>query len=285
MRTLPGWLAAVGLFFSLTANAAVTIYGSAYVGGGGASTLYSINPSTGAATVIGPIGFPQVGAMDLSPSGVLFGMSPGTLITINRTTGVGTAVGPTGLGSFQDLAFRSDGTLFGYSQGDIYTINTTTGAATLIGNTGGFPDGNAIAFNGPTLYLGNTNGGAQGSLQSVNTTTAAVTVVAPFSYGAGFTPANQDRPGGMKFDRTTGTLYAAVIEGSTHPATGRFLGIIDPTTGAVTDVGPTIAGLDAIALLSSPVGGVPTLSDELLLVLAALALCLGFSRLNAAPAA
>src|SRR5262249_55018990 len=77
---------------------AQTIYGSAYTevfGGGvpGPSFLYSISPSTGAATLIGPIGFPGVGSLALAPNGVLYGVANvasstgrAELVTINTTT-------------------------------------------------------------------------------------------------------------------------------------------------------------------------------------------------------
>jgi len=88
---------------------AQTIYGSAYsetLGGGvpGPSFLYSISPTTGAATLIGPIGFPGAGSLGLAPNGTLYGVAnvasgAGTaeLVTINTTTGAGTLVGDTGV--------------------------------------------------------------------------------------------------------------------------------------------------------------------------------------------
>jgi hypothetical protein len=93
---------AVALFCSLPSANAVTIYGTAYIGGG-AATLYNIDPNTGTATPVGSgIGFDRVGGIDFDPStGILYGMGATDtfqLITINTTTGIGTSVGPTGLG-------------------------------------------------------------------------------------------------------------------------------------------------------------------------------------------
>jgi hypothetical protein len=263
------------------------IYGAAFTGPGTPATLYSINPTSGAATAIGLIGFTQVSGMDFSPTGQLFGVGVTggvtTLIRIDLTTGAGTAIGPLGggLGVAQDIAFRSDGTLFAYVAGDIYTINTTTGAATLVGNTGGFPDGNGIAFQGNTLYLANTGGTAPGTLWTVNTSTAALTPVATFTFGPGFTPASGDKTGAIKFDPASGRLFSAVIEGSGAGAL-RFLATIDVATGAVTDVGASVAGLDAIAILAAPAssGPVPTLSDAAMLLLAALMLLTGAMRVS-----
>jgi hypothetical protein len=266
----------IGFCIALSAHAQPsTIYGSAYAGSGAAATLYTLNSTTGAGTVVGPIGFAQVGALAFAANGTLYGVGYDTtandsvLITINTTTGAGTLVGLLGTGSFtQDIAFRpSDGVLFAYVEGDIYTINTATGVATLVGSTGSFPDGNAIAFSGSTLYLANDGGsGTDGTLQTINQATGAVTDVVPFTYGAGFTT-GFIRAAGMKFDPATSTLYAAIVSGS-GPANTRYLGTINTTTGAVTDIGTSVAGLDAIAITGAAappppaaVTAVPTLSE------------------------
>src|SRR5919106_926597 len=77
--------------------------------------------------------------------------SGGNLITINPVTGAGTVVGDTGLGfaAFGGLDFSSDGTLFaavniagngGTGSDHLATIDTATGAATVIGPFGGCTD-------------------------------------------------------------------------------------------------------------------------------------------------
>src|SRR5689334_22330584 len=89
-----------------------TIYGSAYTGFQGQASLYTINPTNGTATLVGPIGFPRVGAIAFSPSGTLYGVAdpvdgPPVLITINRTTGAGTEIGLlNGSEPVQDMSFR-----------------------------------------------------------------------------------------------------------------------------------------------------------------------------------
>ena len=250
---------------------ATTLYGSAFAGAAGPATLYSIDPTTGVATAIGPIGFNRVGALATAPWGQLFGIGhDGThsiLIRIDPRSGAGTLIGSLGItAATQDMAFRQDGFLFAYAGGVIYTVKVATGAATAVGTTGGFPDGNALAFQGNTLLLGNTAGGANGSLQTVNQATGAVTVDVALAYGAGFNPAANPRTAGMKFDPLTGMLFAAVVQNGG----GRFLAQINTTTGAVTDVGATVAGLDAIAFalpLSASI--VPTLSPFALILMAA----------------
>jgi hypothetical protein len=264
-------LLCMGIAAPSQAQAQSTIFGSAFAGPATSASLFAINPTNGSASLIGPIGFNQVGALDFGPDDRLYGIAvvagAATLIVINTATGAGTVVGALGVaGAAQDMAFRpSDGTLFAYIQGIIYTVNRDTGAATLVGSTGGFPDGNAIAFSSGTLLLGNTQGGTNGSLQSVNQTTAAVTPIVNFTYGPGFTPANNSRTAAMKFDPTTGALFAAIVEG--NGAAVRFLGVVDPVTGVVTDIGTTVAGLDGIAIRSARGDGIPTLSEWSLIAL------------------
>ena len=235
--------------------AAGTIYGSAYVGSSGAASLYTINSLTGAATLVGPIGFTTVGALAFSPSGTLYGSGTSTtvdgpvLIMINTATGAGTLVGATGTsGNFQDIAFRSDGTLFGYDGGTIYRFNTTTGAATMVGSTGfGFPDGNALAFSsGSILYTAN-----QTNLQSINQATGVATTVVALNYSGAF-GTGESRAAGMKFG-SDGTLWAAIVTGGAEGGgNARSLGIINLATGAVTDVGASVAGLDGLAVTGAP---------------------------------
>src|SRR5207247_4459405 len=99
---------------TVTVNVAIPtpsgrIFGSAYNGPDGPATLSSLSRANGSAAPIGPIGFAQMGALDFSPAGILYGegVLNGTheLLTINTATGVGTALGPTGLSDpFQDIA-------------------------------------------------------------------------------------------------------------------------------------------------------------------------------------
>jgi len=85
-------------------NAVQTLFGANAGGDGNAlSNLYSIDPATGTATLIGPIGFRAVSGMAFNRfTGVLYAtgrrLSSGTLVllTINTATGVGTEVGPLG---------------------------------------------------------------------------------------------------------------------------------------------------------------------------------------------
>jgi len=263
-------------------GAGPAFYGAAFNGPGGAATLYSVS-AAGTATAKGPIGFNRVGAMDVSSGGTLYGIGSNgsnvsVLITINTTTGAGTLVAPvTGSGwdttsVAQDISFRpSDGKLFAYQNGNVYTINTTTGAATLVGSDGvGFPDGNAIAFSGSTLYYA----GSQ-RLYTINQNTGAATLVVNLTFQPAFGSFSPRSPA-MKFDPTTNTLWAIVVSGGGGGAQ-ISLGTVNTTTGAVTFVGATQAGIDGLSLATAPpsTSGVPTMSWPLLGGLAVLLAGLG----------
>jgi hypothetical protein len=261
------------------------IYGAAFVGVNGPSTLYTISPTTGAATPVGSgIGFGEVSALAFAPNGTtLYGVGrtipAGTyvLLTIDTNTGAGTQIGPTGgVATFEDIAFRSDGVLFGYSQGSIWTINIATGAATMVGNQAQqFPTfGNALAFSpGGVLYTAN-----EANLLSINTATGVLTPVIALTYSASF-PAGLSRANGMKFHPVTGTLYASVVSG----ATAGSLGIIDVSTGNVSFIALTAAGMDALAISgqAAPPPPTPAPSTWLLLLTGMVAL-FGWKRWQAA---
>ena len=126
---------------------------------GGPGDLYSINKSTGVATLIGNTGF-FFNTIAFAPDGTLYlaaanlDFVTGMLIdkalkTINPSTAaVLTSVSTTHF--FGALGIRSDGKIFGGTgdQHELFTINPTTGAETLIGDTGSTFVGD-LAFSTP----------------------------------------------------------------------------------------------------------------------------------------
>jgi len=270
--------------FALPATAAPFLVGSAYSGASGAATLYRISAATGTATAVGPIGFARVGSLDLGPDGKLYGAGANlagaaVLLTINPNTGGGTVVGALGLApgrAVQDIAFRpSDGKLFAMATGDLFTVDPSTGAATLVGDTGlGFADGNGLAFRGATLFTATQTG-----LYTVNTGTGAASLAVALSYPAAFGP-NESRPPGMKFDAATGTLWTVVVNNGGGSGGLSSLGTIDVSTGAVTFVGATQAGMDGFAVTLFAPPAIPAVSDLTLVLLAVLLACCAVRRLG-----
>jgi hypothetical protein len=106
--------------------------------------LYSINPGTGVATLIGNTGkffdtiaFAPNGTLYLAAADLHMGPVNPTLETLNPSNATVLSTVPT-TDFFGALGVRSDGTIFG-GNGDLhalFTINPITGVETLIGDTG-----------------------------------------------------------------------------------------------------------------------------------------------------
>ena len=241
---------AVALFCSLPSANAVTIYGTAYIGGGPA-TLYTIDPNTGAATPVGTgIGYDRVGAIDFDPTtGILYGIGSNqpnifSLITINTTTGLGTTVGD-GVPNFQDINFRSDGTLFGLGGANIWKLNLTNGTPTLVGFTGFQGNGNGLAFDpSDTLYrISNADIFTISQIDG-NATDTGTNVQYPVNF-------LNPRTNAMDYDLANNILYASVVHGPglNSGPDANFIAEINLTTGAVSNPQLTVLGLDGLAVL------------------------------------
>ena len=119
--------------------------------------FYSINPTTGVATLVGAQGQPVTGLASFT-DGTIYGLGghsgatgrTDNLVTINTATGVATSVGPLVTVSLKEggLEFDSSGTLWGIEDGGtIFTINPLTGQATVVATTlSGFE---GLAITGP----------------------------------------------------------------------------------------------------------------------------------------
>ncbi len=133
------------------------LYGNTSTGyGAAADTLYSINPATGAATLIGRLGFSDVYALGFAQNGTLFGVedadSLSTLFSINLTTGIGTEIGNTGLQGIFDIASDPSGSGLYAADGNTYTLyklNTATAAPTQVGSYESVANVAGLAFLAP----------------------------------------------------------------------------------------------------------------------------------------
>jgi hypothetical protein len=99
--------------------------------------IYTINPFTGAATLVGSAGVTTVaGDWDLNygPNGTLYDDVAGTLYGIDTTTGKATLIGVAGGLEFQSIV-EGDGMLYGFDGRAMYSINLTNGSASFIRNT------------------------------------------------------------------------------------------------------------------------------------------------------
>ena len=267
------------LVLATSAGATPSLFGSAFFGRDGASTLVSLDPATGAATAIGLIGFERVSALAFDPTtGVLYGTgerSDGSdisvLLSVDTTTGAGTEIGPTGLEFFTngivfgdagfdsstDLSFRnSDNTLFSYTfdNDGLATVDLTTGAMTEENSDTSLSTlgirGYGLAFSATdTLYMADDI-----ALYTLDPATGGVLTTLPLSYPAA---TGISRLNALDFDPLTGVLYGSVNVGF-GSSRASFLATVDLDTGLVSVVGPTGAdglGLDAIAFARIPEPG------------------------------
>jgi hypothetical protein len=91
--------------------------------------LYSINPGTGAATLLGATGLSASCYCGLSSNGSTLYFSNGSnLYTLSTVNGAATSVGSTGGATFGGLLSESSTTLYG-GLTSVSTLSTTNGAA------------------------------------------------------------------------------------------------------------------------------------------------------------
>jgi hypothetical protein len=228
-----------------------TLYGAL----GGSSTtsdLYTIDPTTGTATLVGPIGYAVTGLAFDPTTGKLYGVttgnstsSPRSVITIDRVTGAGTPVGPFGgcCDNIADLAFKG-GKLFGWGEGpdDLVKIDKATGAATVVGNSGRSTYGDAMSVDKNGILYAAIEG-TSNNMYRVSMSTGAVSN--PVLLDDGPFPNTALNAGSFACDGTT--FFASAPPGSSHGGGAGDLVTVDVSTGAITTIGPTVAKLDAIA--------------------------------------
>lgn len=250
-------LLAGDLVFGARVSQAQGLWGSSSEVGPNASSLFTIDPATGLATLVGPTGFADaISGVKFDPqTGALYGIlgydcSGARLITINPSTGAGTLVAPL-IGSGFDgstmvfcgggsdgLAFAPDGTLYaaGFDLGTalILRVDKSTGAVldskVVEANIAGLafdPQGKLWISNGDAtgLPLLHTLDPATGSYTSTLTLSEYVVIS-----DLAFAP--------------DGTLYAALSDEDK-------LATVDTTTGLVTRIGSfggDVGGMVGLAL-------------------------------------
>jgi hypothetical protein len=205
--------------------------------------FYTVNTSTGAATLVGPTGFTRVNALAANPAGEVYAMrartvgstEPDVLFRIDPLTGAGTAVQTYTVDTdIRGLAFGPLGRLYAVQNASasdlLVSIDIVTGVVTTIGplgrtdvqGLGTLPGGNLIAS-----VLG---GGGQ--LYSVDPSTGGMTLI-----------------GGALGNDVQTVEFAG---GNRAWGARANLQIVDLTTGVTTLIGPMgiadVRGLAAIGL-------------------------------------
>ena len=186
------------------------LYGVGNSGSSSVTTLFSINPQTGAITAIGPIGASAV---------------------------------PNGTGFYSRLSVGSS-TLYLENNSNLYTINTTTGAATQVGTT----DGNDYLTSVPLFENGTYYAGTGSGIATINVTTGQITPGSAISGGPG-SPiglAPDPLPAGTPPVMLTANAY---MLGTAAPGVQNPFGIVDLNSGAFTLIGNMgSGGYDGLAV-------------------------------------
>jgi len=228
----------------------VLLYGAT---GGGSSSLYIIDPETGAATLIGPITDGEtnyrVSGLAFGLDGKLYGAGHDGFIEIDPTTGAATFIAPINMpagDTCADISFAPDGTLYCYNEaGDGWgIIDPITGANTWIGWTGLGCCGNGMDVRSDGIvYHGNEDG-----LNTIDPSTGTGTFLYPWTLPEGIEPEGGDvwyRPNAFDFDASD-TLYAS-LHGGSGGSGPTYLVTIDTSNGVMTLIGQTVDNLDALA--------------------------------------
>lgn len=247
-------LVAALLLGSVSPALATPLFGTSF-GGLERAVLYDVNAQTGLATNPRPTGIDHLVGIAFSPGGTLYGLSnaaaaenPNSLFTIDPETGASSLIDAIGLDNVVegDLAFDpTTSVLYGLynldsGQRQLLTIDTDTAAATVIpGSLTGDPSGMAFDSTG-MLYALDTS---LRQLLTVDKTTGAILTTTALSAALGSVA-------GMDVDPATGTLYVADGESDGTDT----LYTLNPTTGVLTEVGPTGLpdGLAGLAFVPEP---------------------------------
>ena len=239
------------------------MYAASAVVGSTPSQMYSINTSTGAATLIGQTGVNEIDGLAIRPStSELFGMftnsNGSTLYRMSSQHGDALFTRNLGIPNLRAITFSLSGdTLYGgTTNGRLYRLNLTTGDTTYIGTASGkIYSGLAISPTSGLLWASvRPPLAGRDSIYTVDRTIGATT-------GIGRTGLNLITPY-IAFN-PNGNLFAIIGSG----AQTNSLYSIDTLTAASTLIGSTgVTGIQAIAMKTTgvsgveenPVAGIPT---------------------------
>lgn len=212
--------------------------------------LYSIDLSSGAATLIGFSGYLE--GLALSPTGDLYGTDvEGNLYSVNSLNGSATLIGNTGRGDIEGLDFNGSllvGSDFS-STPTVFSINltnATTADIVTATSAGAGVVRSMAALDANTMLLAMNNAN-NGYLQSLNLTTGALGSI-------GFLTSEYQSPLGLDF-ADDGNLYGAWSTGDIYR--------IDPSDASKTLMGNS--GLFWLSMAAYPVPAVPEPSTLMLL--------------------
>ena len=219
----------------------MTLYASK-AGPNTSSPLYTINPTTGAATVVASMSVALTGMAFDPTTSIMYGVTspssnnPRRLVTVNLSTAATTIIGELLDGTDShicaDIAFDSSGQLYGWSQfsDSLVTIDKTTGAVTPTANVqSSYGDG--MDFDWEDKLYGIFDGD-DGTLWQVDTSDGTLTTIAGLHGDGDAVPA-----GAMQDDK----FYILVNVSPTV-----FLASVN-YYGVISTIGQTLDRMDALA--------------------------------------
>lgn len=222
-----GWVRALaGAITLATAGPALA---ALFAIGRDSGNLYQVSTVDAALELIGNTGL-QLGSLEMSPSGRLYGFTTGALpalYEIDPNTAAPTLVGPLGGALFVfegGLAFGPDGTAYASNMGEetndwLFSLNPLTGLAAAIAPLAGSHDINGLAWRSDGLLVGLDN--AINALVTIHPTTGATAVLRDLSPlnrdGASILGAN----GGMAVLGGVG-YFATAAAGATIPGSSEL---------------------------------------------------------------
>jgi hypothetical protein len=215
-------------------------------GAADAGNLYTINPTTGAATLVGPTGQVGMPGLAINSTGEIWGTAriSGDLYRVDATTGQAYFQTATpGLDFIDAIAFDASDVLYGIGFDppgfQLRIINTSNGTNTPVGATGDVYVG--LAFHPSTGVLYGSVGGFQplnpDGIATINKVNGAATILGTTGFG-GPTP-------DLVFDMF-GNMYG--VKGGGQSGNNNFIGV-STLNGSGTLVGPT--GYPALSGLAS----------------------------------
>lgn len=238
--TVPVELTVSDAFATATLETCYAITGA----GVGSGELLTIEPTTGAGTLIADTGL-FVSALAIDPDGNIYVATAffGDLYRVDAVTGQTVFVASTGL-ELSAMTFDAAGTLYGddaigSDNANLVTIDPSTGGSVVIGEIGvRFGD---LAFDPTTgILYGSPCGQCGNDLYTVDTATGAATLVGATGLGAPI--------GAIHFD-DTGDLFGTSAGGQGP----NDLVAIDKDTGLASVIGATgFTGITGMDMLVAP---------------------------------
>jgi hypothetical protein len=219
------------------AHAQGTLYGVATFSSFGIQSLYSINPGTGAATLVGSTGLRQIAGLDWDDATNRLVALNGAGDQFEITTGASTLIANGNFGVPEGSIAFNNGTAYTTIFDNLHAWSGSSWS--LIGPSGLTPgaDISGLDFGGTMLLGLATNGSSADQLVSFNVVTGAATVIGATGTNAG----------------SVAGLAHAFLGGAWYMTDGASLYSLNTATGAASLIGAHgLTGFSGLAFVPTP---------------------------------